>query len=160
MRPVTVVDLVFAFVLGFLSAGPNLTLPDIGLPTWVLPVGGETAPFTASVPCVLNVYDSTPSAVKDLDTAHPGIADIFASDAAGSAHEWITKHNGDVRLIDKSIPKPEMDKQWVKDAYDAWKAKGGKVPWTVGAGPTKRGFNQAPPETQPEMVKLLTPLSK
>jgi hypothetical protein len=122
--------------------------------------GGAAAPFKSEIPCMLSIADLTPSAVKELDVSHPGIADIFSSDADGSAHDWLRKHYGEFRIIDKSAPKPVMDKQWVQDAHDAWKLKGGKYPWVVGAGPTGRGFNQQPPETLSEMLALLKPLSR
>ena len=107
------------------------------------------------------MYDATPSAVFELDKAHPGIADIITSTADGSVYDWvIKKQNGQFRKMGKADPAPFADTGWQVDAHKAWQEKGGKTPWTVAASPNGRGLNQAPPETTPEMLRLLAPLGK
>ncbi len=113
------------------------------------------APFVTDKPCVLAVYDATPTAVAQLDKDHPGQADILSSLADGSARQRVAASGGEWRLLDKAQD-VSQDSKWVQDAYGVWKPNG-KVPWIVAASKTG-GINQAPPETQAEMGKLLSPL--
>lgn len=123
----------------------------------------EAPPFKADKPCVISVYDASPTAVAVLTRDHAGQADILGSLADGSARQRVLQSGGEWRLLDKAQDVSD-DAQWVKDARAVWELKGNPppIPWIVAAGKTG-GINRAPPDGTPaqsqgEMLKLLAPL--
>ena len=92
MRPTTFADVVFAFVLGFLSAGPDLALPTLPGISWILPA---SAPISDPGFRVLLTYPESnrgnlPPGQKQIydSTAIPAYLDAHCVKDAKNAPEW------------------------------------------------------------------------
>lgn len=62
------------------------------------------------------------------------------------------------RKLDKDNP-PNLDEQWVRDAWEVWKQDGGKTPWLVAAS-ASRGVHQALPADAATATTLIQGLGK
>jgi len=149
ISPITVAGLLLVLALLFRGGG--------------FPVIGSQPPFTTDHPCVLAVHDASPQAVFDLQSAHPGQADVLTSLADGSVRQRVTASGGEWRLLSQAKSSDSdlnQEAQWVRDAATVWRKAGGKVPWLVAAG--KSGGYSGPipdgsfAQAQADTIKLLS----
>jgi len=110
-------------------------------------VVGAPPPFKTDKLAVLIVEESA-----DRGKLSSGQLDAILSTGPGSVRDYVAKHGGDFRLLDKDTS-PSLEAPWVQAAF-AVERRG--VPWIVAATP-RTGFS-VPLTPAPEVLKELEPL--
>ncbi len=126
--------------------------------------GGQSAPFVSPDPNVFVAFDDDAKAVLAFDQAHPGQADVISSLADDSVRTWVQKSQGGHWVnygIRTPPPDPKMVDPWLIEAHKYWMEKAARrVPYMVAAGPKKRGYAGAIPDTQEAAKKALDGIAK
>lgn len=104
---------------------------------------GPAPPFATDQPRAL-VVEETEQRTMELTTAFKAMQDQLAA--------------GNYRQLDKDNS-PDLDAQWVKDAWAVWVKAGKNVPWVVGASKS-HGINQAVPTDPAQAATLIQGLGK